>query len=184
MTDLDLINFLIEKTESELFAIEKELTNLKNLENEKKEYLKKLYEQKRLAVADEYLIETNDAAVNNYSTEFEKIELFRSIFKGREDVFPRRFESKRTGRKGYQPACRNEWVEGICRKPKVTCADCLNREFIPVTDEVIRSHLSGKDFVTFRSGDFTMGVYPLLTDETCHFLALDFDKSSWREDVL
>ncbi|MGL5016756.1 MAG: TOTE conflict system archaeo-eukaryotic primase domain-containing protein [Luteolibacter sp.] len=110
-----------------------------------------------------------------------KIALFRSLFRGRDDVYPRRFESKKTGRTGYAPACGNEWVRGICEKPRIKCGDCPHRAFLPVTDEVIRWHLSGKD----KSGqDFVAGVYPMLADETCYFLAMDFDKESWREDVL
>jgi hypothetical protein len=48
-----------------------------------------------------------------------KIALFRSLFRGREDVYPRRFESRKTGRTGYQPACANEWVRGLCDKPRI-----------------------------------------------------------------
>ena len=61
-----------------------------------------------------------------------KIELFRSLFRGRTDVFPLRFESQRTGKSGYSPACANEWVRGVCEKPRIKCADCPNRRFIPV----------------------------------------------------
>lgn len=109
-----------------------------------------------------------------------KIALFRSLFRGRDDVYPRRFESRRTGKSGYQPACANEWVRGVCDKPKIKCTVCPNRRFLQVTDEAIRCHLSGND----GSGqDFVMGVYPMLQDETCFFLAIDFDKANWREDV-
>ncbi|MCA9450575.1 MAG: restriction endonuclease subunit R, partial [Candidatus Omnitrophica bacterium] len=107
--------------------------------------------------------------------------MFRQLFKGREDVYPRRFESRRTGRSGYSPACANEWVRGICEKPKIKCTDCLHRRLLPVTDEVIRQHLSGMDA---DGKDFVAGVYPMLLDETCFFLAMDFDKAGWREDVL
>jgi superfamily II DNA or RNA helicase/very-short-patch-repair endonuclease len=118
--------------------------------------------------------------VSHYSPVKDKIALFRSLFRGREDVYPRRFVSRRTGRAGYAPACGNEWVRGVCEKPRIKCAECPHRRFLPVTDEVIRWHLSGQD----RSGgDFVMGVYPMLLDETCFFLAADFDKASWREDV-
>jgi superfamily II DNA or RNA helicase len=111
----------------------------------------------------------------------EKIALFRSLFRGREDVYPRRFESKKTGRSGYAPACGNEWVRGICEKPRIKCGDCPHRAFLHVTDEVIRCHLSGKD----KAGqEFIAGVYPMLADETCYFLAMDFDKETWRDDVL
>lgn len=74
-----------------------------------------------------------------------KIGLFRSLFRGREDVYPRRFESRKSGKAGYAPACANEWVRGVCEKPRVKCAECPNRRFLPVTDDVIRWHLSGRD---------------------------------------
>jgi superfamily II DNA or RNA helicase/very-short-patch-repair endonuclease len=109
-----------------------------------------------------------------------KIALFRSLFRGRDDVYPRRFESRKTGRSGYAPACANEWVRGICEKPRIKCAECLNRRFLPVTDDVIRWHLTGYDV---EGHPFVAGVYPLLQDETCFFLAVDFDKLSWREDA-
>jgi superfamily II DNA or RNA helicase/very-short-patch-repair endonuclease len=109
-----------------------------------------------------------------------KIALFRSLFRGRDDVYPRRFESRRTGESGYAPACGNEWVPGICQKPRIKCADCPNRRFLAVTDDVIRWHLSGRD----NTGQpFVGGVYPMLQDETCFFLAADFDKDGWREDA-
>jgi superfamily II DNA or RNA helicase/very-short-patch-repair endonuclease len=121
------------------------------------------------------------AGVHARSAADGKIALFRSLFRGRHDVYPRRFENLRTGKSGYAPACGNEWVRGICEKPRIKCADCPHRAFLPVTDEVIRWHLSGKDF---HGKDFVAGVYPMLADETCHFLAMDFDKDAWREDVL
>jgi len=121
--------------------------------------------------------------VMNGSPKEMKISLFRSLFKGREDVYPRRFESITTGKTGYQPACRNEWVRPMCRKPATRCGACENRELIPVSDEVIRNHLQGVDTKDRSKRDFTMGVYPLLVDETCWFLAADFDKRSWIDDA-
>ena len=109
-----------------------------------------------------------------------KIALFRSLFRGREDVYPRRFESLRTGKSGYAPACANEWRPGVCEKPKIRCAVCPNRQFLPVTDDVIRRHLTGTD----DAGEpFTMGVYPMRLDETCHLLAVDFDGKTWGDDA-
>jgi hypothetical protein len=72
-------------------------------------------------------------AVTNSSTPAEKIGLFRSLFRGREDVYPRRFKSRKTGKAGYALACANEWVRRVCEKPKIKCAEC---RFLPVTDEV------------------------------------------------
>lgn len=104
----------------------------------------------------------------------EKINLFRSLFRGREDVYAVRWNSKDGSRSGYSPACRNEWDRVLCGKPKIKCSKCPNRVLRPVMDETIRAHLTGKH---------TVGVYPLLTDETCWFLALDFDKNTWQQDV-
>src|SRR5215207_2369765 len=100
--------------------------------------------------------------VNQTSPSQAKIALFRSLFRGREDVYPRRFESRKTGKTGYAPACANEWVRGVCEKPRIKCAECPNRRFLPVTDDVIRWHLSGCDAA---GQPFVAGVYPLLQDE-------------------
>lgn len=119
--------------------------------------------------------------VERTSTPEAKIGLFRSLFRGRDDVYPRRFESRRTGKAGYAPACANEWVRGICEKPRIKCAECPHRRFLAVTDEVIRWHLSGRDAAR---QPFVAGLYPLLLDETCFLLAIDFDKFGWQEDAL
>ena len=120
------------------------------------------------------------ASVTNNSSVSEKIALFRRLFAGRPDVFPARWENRKTGRAGYSPACSNEWARGICGKPKVKCGECPHQSFIPPLDEVIEKHLRGGDA---RSGDFVAGVYPLLQDETCWFLAADFDKEAWADDA-
>jgi len=122
-------------------------------------------------------------AITNQSSAEAKIDLFRSLFRGRDDVYARRFESRRTGKTGYQPVCRNEWVSGICKKPKGRCDDCTARDFPPITDEVVTNHLLGVDPHDISKRDFTMGVYPMLLDETCWFLAVDLDKASWKEDA-
>jgi hypothetical protein len=125
-------------------------------------------------------MDSRDELVHHHSSPEAKIALFRSLFRGRDDVYPRRFESRKTGKSGYQPACANEWARGMCEKPKVKCAECPHRRFLPVTDDVIRWHLSGRD----DSGrDFVMGIYPMLQDETCFFLAADFDKANWQLDA-
>ena len=118
--------------------------------------------------------------MNRHSPAEAKIVLFRSLFHGREDVYPRRFESRKTGRAGYSPVCGNEWVQGICEKPRIKCSECPHQRFLSVTDDVIRWHLQGHDD---HSRDFVIGVYPMLLDETCFFLAADFDKTTWQDDV-
>ncbi|MBM3147464.1 MAG: DEAD/DEAH box helicase family protein, partial [Actinobacteria bacterium] len=118
-------------------------------------------------------MEKSDAAVTSDSPESAKLALFRRLFHGRQDVHAVRWQGK-AGRSGYSPACAHEWDRTVCAKPKVRCADCPHRALLPLTDGVIRGHLVGKH---------TVGVYPLLQDDTCRFLALDFDKSEWRRDV-
>ena len=112
--------------------------------------------------------------VNSRSAGHEKVVLFRSLFRGREDVFPNRWENARTGKAGYAPACGNEWMPRLCEKPRIKCGACANQAFLAVTDEVIDGHLRGRH---------TVGVYPMLPDDTCWFLAADFDKRSWRRDA-
>jgi len=109
----------------------------------------------------------------NLSTD-EKVALFRRLFRGRVDVYPVRWESKTTDKSGYAPACGNEWRPGICEKPRIKCGDCGHRLMLPVSDDVIFGHLAGKH---------TVGIYPLLQDDTCHLLAVDFDEAEWREDA-
>src|ERR1700682_4803647 len=96
----------------------------------------------------------NTGTVDHRSPPGAKIALFRSLFRGREDVYPRRFESRKTGKTGYQPDCTNEWVQGVCEKPRVKCSDCPHQRFLSVADEVIRWHLSGRDN---EGKDFVMG---------------------------
>ena len=125
----------------------------------------------RLPPVPASFIQESDTA--RFSTA-EKIALFRRLFRGRNDVYPIRWESKSTGKSGYAPACANEWRAGICEKPRIKCSDCSHRALIPLTDEIIYSHLAG---------DHTLGVYPLLTDDTTHFFAVDFDEAEWRDDA-
>jgi superfamily II DNA or RNA helicase len=102
-----------------------------------------------------------------------RIALFRSLFRGREDVYARRWENP-DGRCGYSPAALKDWKAINASRPddrkKV---DKNTRKYLPLTDTVIENHLLGKE---------TVGIYPLLPDETCWFLAVDFDKKTWTDD--
>ena len=107
------------------------------------------------------------SGVHMRSTPEEKIRLFRSLFRGREDVFARRWYSVQKERGGYAPVCANEWRYGICIKPKGKCNKCDNRVLLPLDDSEIYKHLSGKDI----NGQDVIGVYPIMLDDTCYFLA-------------
>jgi hypothetical protein len=113
------------------------------------------------------------AEISRLTTD-EKVALFRTLFRGRTDVYPIRWEGKTSGKSGYAPACANEWRAGVCEKPRIKCGDCAHRVLQPLTDSVTYDHLAG---------EHTVGVYPLLEGDTCHFLAVDFDEADWREDA-
>lgn len=123
--------------------------------------------------------EFSTSTINKYSSSEEKINLFRSLFKGREDVFARRWYSKTTDKSGYQPVCKNEWNQEFCDKKKYKCSACPNRKLMALTDKDIYRHLSGKD----SYGRDVVGIYPMLTDETCLFLCADFDEANFKSDV-
>jgi superfamily II DNA or RNA helicase len=146
---------------------------IKELELLKKEniYLKKLLSN--LMHQREEIINVEEI-ISNKSLPEKKINLFKRLFRGRNDVFAYRWESK-GGRSGYTPACDLEWQKPICQKPLLKCSECQHRKLSPLTNQVLFNHLSGEK---------TVGLYPLLQDETCYFLAFDFDKQNWQQDVL
>ena len=122
------------------------------------------------------------APVTRASSPEEKIALFAALFRGRTDVYARRWENRRTSQSGFQPACRNEWVAGLCDKRRSKCGTCAHRELLPMTDTVLRAHLLGHEAASLDR-EFVAGVYPLLPTETCWFLAMDFDGPAWADDV-
>ena len=110
---------------------------------------------------------------SKFYTPKQKIAIFRGFFRGRTDIFATRWQNKQ-GRSGYSVACNNEWVQGICNKPRVKCQDCNHRQFTELNNQVIYSHLAGQQVA---------GLYPLMHDNTCYFLAADFDKGQWKEEM-
>jgi superfamily II DNA or RNA helicase len=148
---------------------------LAELDNERQQILDRLQDlRKQLSSLETSLLPAGQKSELSPSG---KISLFRSLFKGREDVYPKMWLSKNGDRKGYMPACGNDGNYPLCGKrkfPRVKCAACNHQAYLPVNDEVIREHLQGKQ---------TIGVYPLLPDDSCRFLAVDFDKATWQEDV-
>lgn len=103
-----------------------------------------------------------------------KVALFMDCFNGRRDLYALRWESK-NGKAGYAPACANTWRAGICGKPAQKCSTCPNRQLLPLDVKAVHGHLAGRH---------TIGIYPLLPDDTCHFLATDFDGEHWQNDAL
>ena len=96
------------------------------------EQLERLQAQKARA-----LVCGSDSSITTNSTAAEKITLFRRLFGGRSEVFPVRWENRNTGKSGYAPACANEWVRGVCGKPKVNAASAQTRPMTKIFREVI-----------------------------------------------
>ena len=112
--------------------------------------------------------------VNNNSDTSAKISFFMSLFKGRDDVYAKRWENKGKGTSGYSPVCLNQWQTGICGKPKIPCSKCDHKLYAVLDEDVIENHLRG---------NIVAGIYPMLQDETCCFLAMDFDEADWQNDI-
>lgn len=80
----------------------------------------------------------------------DKIVLFRSLFRGGEGAYAHGYFNKRKGKIGYSPTCANEQI-GRCprwngsRRGVVKCGECAHCEFVPLTDDVLRSHFKGGD---------------------------------------
>lgn len=83
--------------------------------------------------------------------------------------------SRKTGKSGYSPVCKNEWVPNICQKATIRCYGCPHREFMPFDESVILKHLNGS---------LVAGIYPLLNGDICYFVALDFDGDGWQDNVI
>lgn len=128
-----------------------------------------IYREKLPAIIEDKQI----GKLSNKSTPTEKIYLFMSLFKGRDDVYAKCFE-KKDGKGGYSPVCINEWKKWVCNKPRIKCSQCENRQYSELNFDAINNHLSGME---------VLGIYPMLNDENCYFLAIDFDDDGWEKDV-
>ena len=119
------------------------------------------------------------APVRADSTSQEKIDCFLSLLRGREGLYAKRYYNLKSGKSGYVPVCQNEWVPGICDKKAYRCPECPNRAFKPLTAQVVRAHLMGKDEFCRD----VVGIYPMLENDCTWLLAVDFDEELWQEDV-
>jgi len=154
-------------------AIARDEARLVELEEERRALSLRLQE---LRSQIEALDQPENHSETTAFTPSEKIALFRGLFRGRTDVYPKLW-TNRVGGKGYAPACSNDLKDGLCskgRKPRIPCSECRFQDYITMSDAIIRDHLQGRHVI---------GIYPLLPDDTCWFVAADFDKENWQEDV-
>ncbi|AWB67902.1 DNA/RNA helicase [Saccharobesus litoralis] len=140
--------------------------------------LKQLRQERDLLISERNQILAQQEAelakhFNQHASPDAKVNLFLSYFKGRQDIYPFRWESQ-NGRSGYSPACWNEWKPKLCNKPKISCTECSNQKFKPYDTHAIFEHLKGNQ---------TIGIYPLLENNKTYILATDFDKEDWMESV-
>ena len=138
---------------------------IEKLEKENKELKEKIYG--KIEVKD---LPKESKDISNE----EKVKIFMEVFKGRTDLYAKRWVSNKTGKSGYSPVCKNEFSVYKCDKPRMKCSECPYRELLPLTDDIILKHLKG---------EITIGIYPLLPGDLCNFLAIDFDKKTYEKDV-
>lgn len=120
-----------------------------------------------------------NATVTQTSSSNEKVDLFMSLFRGRDDIYAKRWYSAKTEKSGYSPVCLNEWEPSLCNKRKYKCNICPNRKLLPLDKNAIFQHLSGKS----QTSTDVIGLYPMTEDECCYFLAIDFDDDGWQNDI-
>ena len=156
--------------------IEKIKTRLQAIESEKNQLLLRLNKLKKERATINNLVELygSPACREVPQSTDEKVDLFLKLFGCRRDVFPKLWINNRKNTKGYTPVCLHEWDRNYCRKPAIKCSICPNQNFTELDAKAVTNHLLGKN---------TIGTYAIRQDDTCIFLAADFDKSSWKEDV-
>jgi hypothetical protein len=141
----------------EITEVEQRIARLQKQQEEAETILRSL--KKRVAPDDSetthtstHPAESSTSTATNLTPE-EKITLFLNLFQGREDVYPKLWQNQKTGKKGYSPACSNEWIRGMCEKPRVKCTGRPNGAFLPVTTEVILDHLQGRHIIGVWTGN-------------------------------
>lgn len=166
----------LQSLEGSMLPEEAEKLFLTEWANIKEEFLQKQNETKIIPSVDNYV------QADKSMTMAQLVALYRELFYGRQDVYAVRWENQKAGTQGYAPKCKNEWDRNICGKAmriKGACKKCVYKENQEITDATIQQHFAGTG-----KNALVMGVYPLLEDETCRFLAIDFDKGNWQEEIL
>lgn len=118
-------------------------------------------------------------SANEKLSTIDKIEIYLSYFRGRPDVYAERYFSKKHQKFGWNPACDRSFQAG-CKKGKIKnyCSICPISQFPSLDGVILKHHFTGK--LTCEG----IGIYPLLTDNTCYLLAMDFDEDNWFDDML
>lgn len=128
---------------------------------------------------DELKKQFNEITTNSsedISSREDLVKIFMNYFKGRNDVYPYlSIDKNNPNIKYYIPACANEWKNGVCNKTMgKKCKNCQYRKNKPISKETIYKHMYG---------NYPIGIYPLLENDTCFFLSLDFDDKDSKKDI-
>lgn len=114
----------------------------------------------------------------------DNVKYFCSYFWVRGDVYAKRVVNKSNGKASYYPQCANFWKDGCFRKSgeKISCNKCPLKSYLALNRNIILKHLND------TSGDFVIGGYPLLENNTCKLIVFDFDNhestdTKWQEEV-
>lgn len=145
---------------------------LRSIEQRKNCLLQQLYELKA--------IQSQSEVSSSFST-LEKLQLFNDLFVGRRDVYARGFQSKKYNKMGYSPACANADNKTLCQRGRIRCSDCPNRVLAQFELKAIKMHLQGQDE---KGRPFIAGLYPLMPDDTCKLLVVDFDSDNYQTESL
>ena len=137
------------------------LRSLLGLDQESRHHVTQPWEPTLFADSDQRNL-TGD--INGDSPAEAKIALFRSLFAGREDVYALRWESTRTGKKGWSPAVVGGWANA--KKP--------GRAYLLLDEGVVESHLAGENH---------LGLYPLRRGDECRLLVSMAQTLARRDDL-
>ncbi len=149
------------KLESKIENLDKQIAFLQELKEQHFARIRSLNSERK----------TSSPSPSHHNQIQDNILLYKQYFRGQENVYARLWINQRSHKKGYSPACKNEWVRTLCEKPVVKCSECSHQAFLPLDEIAIRRHIEGKDVI---------GIYPMTDDEKYFFLAIDFDKGCWR----
>jgi hypothetical protein len=172
----ELISLLMQLSEEEI-AVKDSL--------ESKLALTASFDNSNSEKSDFNLSSDNQNLVSRTSSPQEKINLFKSLFVGRQDVFALRWQHSKSRKSGYSPVCANKWLIGKCDMKKYSCSSCPFKLPVRLDDKYFYNHLAGKDELARD----VIGLYPLLPENLCRFLAIDFDNHKenaalWKSDIL
>ena len=150
---------------------------LKQIDSDRSRIIEEILSLQSLSINQPVPLTGSQVSDQIPDTAEDKVALFLSLFRCRKSVYPKFWENQKQDKKGYSPACSNEWVRNLCGKPphgKIKCSDCTNQAFPELDSLAVKNHLQGQH---------TIGTYAITENDMCTFLAADFDGDGWQADI-